>query len=145
MQYEAIPRKIFCEEYLEGLNSTCPQYNVFCFHGQPQWICRLRSPHTSEERGRFYDTHWKTESFYYGYPLDPEIAPRPAVLDEVLELSKKLSQGLRHVRVDLYEMPDGRILFSELTLSSWSGLQPFVPEQYDEEFGKLILGPESVP
>lgn len=142
MQYSAIPRKIFCEEYLEGLNSICPQYNVFCFHGQPQWICRLRSPHLPEERGRFYDTSWKTEEFYFGYPLDPEIVPRPSVLNEVLELSRKLSQGLRHVRVDLYEMPDGRILFSELTFSSWAGLQPFVPEQYDEEFGKLILMPE---
>ena len=142
MQYDAIPRKIFCEEYLEGLNSTCPQYNVFCFYGQPQWICRLRSPHLPEERGRFYDTDWKTEEFYFGYPLDPEIVPRPAVLDEVLELSRKLSQGLRHVRVDLYEMPDGKILFSELTFSSWAGLQPFVPSGYDEEFGKLIRMPQ---
>lgn len=142
MQYSAIPRKIICEEYLEGLNSICPQYDVFCFHGEPKWIWRLRSPHTSEERGRFYDTHWKTEDFYFGYPLDPEIVSRPSALDEVLELSRKLSQGLRHVRVDLYEMPDGRILFSELTFSSWAGLMPFVPEQYDEEFGKLILMPE---
>lgn len=141
MQYSAIPRKIFCEEYLEGLSSACPQYNVFCFHGQPQWICRLRSPHLPEERGRFYDTHWKTENFYFGYPLDPEIVPCPSALDEVLDLSRKLSQGLRHVRVDLYEMPDGRILFSELTFSSWAGLQPFVPEQYDKDFGKLILKP----
>ena len=145
MQYEAIPRKIFCEEYLEGLNSTCPQYNVFCFHGQPQWICRLRSPHTSEERGRFYDTHWKTEEFYFGYPLDSEIVPRPDNLDEVLDISRKLSQGLRHMRVDIYELPDGSLRFSELTLTSWAGLYTFVPERYDEEFGKLILGPESVP
>lgn len=142
MQYNDIPKRIFCEEYLEGLNSTCPQYNVFCFHGQPQWICRLRSPHLPEERGRFYDTRWKTEEFYFGYPLDPEIVPRPAVLDEVLDLSKKLSQGFHHVRVDLYEMPDGRILFSELTFSSWAGLQPFVPGKYDEDFGRLILTPE---
>lgn len=139
MQYSDIPRKIFCEEYLEGLNSTCPQYDVFCFHGQPQWIWRLRSPHSPEERGRFYDAHWKAENFVWGYPLDPEIVPRPAALDEVLDLSRKLSQGFRHVRVDLYEMPDGSIHFSELTFSPWAGLEPFVPGQYDEDFGKLIL------
>ena len=139
MQYDAISRKIICEEYLEGLSADCPQYNVCCFHGQPQWIWRLRSPHSSQERGRFYDTQWRTKDFYCGYPLDPEIVPRPAALDEVLDLSRKLSQGFRHVRVDLYEMPDGRILFSEMTFSTWAGFAPFVPDHYDEEFGKLIL------
>lgn len=144
MQYSDISRKIFCEEYLNGLSTTCPQYDVYCFYGQPQWI-RRRSPAPSlpETLGRLYDTNWNVADFCVsGLPLDPEIVPRPAALDEVLELGRKLSQGFRHVRVDLYELPDGSIRFSELTFSSTAGLKPFVPDRYDEEFGRLISMPE---
>lgn len=142
MQYEAIHRKIFCEEYLEGLDSTCPQYQAYCFHGEPNWIRRAHSPHSLDECGRLYDIRWKAVDFCVpGLPLDPEIVPRPAALDEVLDLSKKLSQGLRHARVDFYELPDGSLRFSELTFCASSGLKSFVPEKHDEEFGRLILEP----
>ena len=138
-QYENISRKIICEEYIDGMNSVNPQYNVFCFGGYAKWICRLRSPHTLEERGRFYNTHWETEDFWFGYPLDNEIVQPPNNLDEIIDVAERLSKGIRHVRVDLYGLSDGSLKFSELTFTSWSGLKRFVPEYYDDLFGDLIL------
>ena len=138
-QYECIIRKIICEEFISGMNSVNPQYNVFCFGGQAKWICRVRSPHTSEGRCRFYNTKWETEDFSLGYPLDTEIVKRPDNLDEIISIAEKLSAGFRHVRVDLYGLSDGSIKFSELTFTPWSGLKRFIPDYYDDIFGNLIL------
>ena len=78
------------------------------------------------------------QPFSYGYPKDPVLAPKPGKLDKMLELSRVLCQDFEHVRVDWYNMPDGRVLFGEMTFSTWSGLMHFVPEEYDGVFGKLI-------
>ena len=78
------------------------------------------------------------QPFSFGYPKDPILAPRPVKLNEMLEFSRILSQDFNHVRVDWYNMPDGRLLFGEMTFSSWSGLSHFEPEEYDNYFGNLI-------
>ena len=80
------------------------------------------------------------QPFSYGYPKDEIVAPRPEKLDEMLELSRKLCKQFNHVRVDWYNMPDGRVLFGEMTFTTWAGLRKFCPEEYDMEFGKLIKG-----
>ena len=70
--------------------------------------------------------------------MDIYPAPKPEKLEEMLELTKILCRDFRHVRVDWYIMPDGRILFGEMTFQTWSGLDTFIPEKYDEYFGSLI-------
>lgn len=112
-------------------------------YGVPRWIWRLRSQHTSEEKGRFYDVEWNAYNYANGYPFDREVVPKPKTLEEVLRLSEVLSKDMRHVRVDLYELPDGRLMFSELTFTHWGGLVPFVPATLDEVFGNLITGEET--
>ena len=80
------------------------------------------------------------QPFSYGYPKDEEEAPRPEKLDEILDLSRTLCKQFKHVRVDWYNMPDGRVLFGEMTFATWAGLAKFIPEEYDMIFGKLIDG-----
>ena len=46
-----------------------------------------------------------------------------------------------HVRVDLYNI-GGKIYFGELTFYHWSGLTPFVPEEWDYKFGEELMLPE---
>lgn len=43
-----------------------------------------------------------------------------------------------NVRVDWYIMPDGRILFREMTFQTWGGMMRFTPEKYDKILGDLI-------
>lgn len=138
-QYKDIVPKVVCEEYLEGVAETVYDYNIYCFHGEPKYIWCIKGSHRAECQASFYDTNWNIQPFSFGYPKDPIIAPRPEKLDEMLELSKILCQDFQHIRVDWYNLPDGRVLFGEMTLTSWSGLQRFVPDEYDEFFGKLIL------
>lgn len=130
--------KIIAEEYLEGVADTIYDYNIFCFYGKPRYIWCIKGSHKPECRASFYDTDWNKLPFEYGYPIDPVIAPRPNELNEMLRISEILSEDFRHVRVDLYDLPDGRIRFGEMSFSSWDGKQHFRPEHWDTVFGAEI-------
>ena len=130
--------KIICEEYLEGLADYIYDYNIYCFHGEPMYIWCIKGSHKPECQASFYNKKWEMQEFSYGYPKDPVLAPKPAGLEEMLELSRILCRDFEHIRVDWYNLPDGRVLFGEMTFSTWSGLMHFIPEEYDEIFGKLI-------
>lgn len=45
---------------------------------------------------------------------------------------------IKHIRVDLYNLPNGRVLFGELTTTTWSGLKAFVPDKYDMILEALV-------
>ena len=57
------------------------------------------------------------------------------------QLVGKLSLGLPHARVDFYDLGN-KILFGEITLFHFSGLVPFEPEEWDEQFGQWMSLPE---
>lgn len=137
-QYKNIIPKIICEEYLEGVADNIYDYNVYCFHGEPEYIWCIKGSHKPDCQASFYDKEWKMQPFSYGYPKDNVLAPRPEKLEEMLALSRILCKEFPHVRVDWYILPDGRVLFGEMTFSSWAGFKHFVPEKYDLFFGNMI-------
>lgn len=138
LQYKNIKPKIICEEYLDGLAENIYDYQFFCFHGEPKFIWCIKGSHRFGCRASFYNLNWEMQPFSFGYPKDDEIVPRPSKLNEMLELSRKLSKGYDHVRVDLYEMPDGRVLFGEMTFQTWAGLRNFYPPMYDRLMGDYL-------
>lgn len=138
IHYRDIVPKIICEEYLEGVAENVYDYNIFCFHGEPEYVWCIKGSHSPTCRASFYNKDWKMMPFSVGYPKDNVLAPRPANLDEMLALSRILSKDFKHVRVDWYNLPDGRVLFGEMTFSMWTGLGRFEPEEYDAIFGEMI-------
>ena len=138
LQYRGIQPKIICEEYLDELAETVYDYQFFCFHGEPKYIWCISRSHRAGCRATFYDLDWNMQPFSFGYPKDDIVAPKPSKLAEMIELSRKLSKGFEHVRVDLYEMPDGRVLFGEMTFQTWGGFRRFYPSEYDYVMGKLF-------
>lgn len=137
-QYKDIIPKIICEEYLEGVADNVYDYNIYCFHGEPVYIWCIKESHKPNCRASFYNKEWEMQPFSYGYPKDNVLAPKPEKLEEMLELSRILCKDFRHVRVDWYNLPDGRVLFGEMTFSTWAGFRRFEPEEYDTIWGKLI-------
>lgn len=138
MHYGDIKPCIIAEEYLEGMAETLYDYNIYCFHGEPKYIWCIKGSHRPECTATFYDTDWNMQPFSYGYPLDIYPAPRPEKLEEMLELTKILCKDFEHVRVDWFMMPDGRLLFGEMTFQTWGGMMRFTPEKYDKILGDLI-------
>ena len=54
----------------------------------------------------------------------------------MVEITKKLSYGFSHVRVDLYEI-NGKVYFGEMTFTNASGLEKIEPYEADVELGNL--------
>lgn len=138
LQYRDIVPMIMCEEYLDGVAESVYDYNIYCFHGQPEYIWCIKGSHRPECKATFYNRNWEMMPFSYGYPKDNELAPRPNNLEQMLEISRILSKDFKHVRVDLYNLPNGDIFFGEMTFTTWGGLKRFVPDEWDTVFGKLI-------
>ena len=65
---------------------------------------------------------------------------KPNNYEEMLYISRKLSEGIPHVRVDLYNV-NGRIYFGEMTFFHGSGLEEFTPEEWDERIGSWLKLP----
>lgn len=138
MHYKDIKPRIIAEEYLDGLAESVYDYNIYCFHGEPKYIWCIKGSHRPRCTASFYDLDWNKQPFSYGYPPDIYPAPKPHNLDEMLELTRILCKDFDHVRVDWFDMPDGRILFGEMTFQTWAGLNHFIPEKYDLIFGEMI-------
>ena len=67
----------------------------------------------------FYDTEWNLLDLLIKFPKGHErVFVKPNNYEEMLYISRKLSEGIPHVRVDLYNV-NGRIYFGEMTFFSW--------------------------
>ena len=128
MHYEKIKPKIICEEHLENANGDLYDYKVFCFHGEPKYIMFLAERNTNGLKMAFYDTEWKKQPFVYSYPMYEKEVPKPENLEEMLEMSRILSKGFSQVRVDWYSVKK-RLIFGEMTFTSYSGLCKWIPEE----------------
>lgn len=142
-QYKNIKRRIIAEEYLtDGINSDLFGYKIYCFNGKPE-IVSIQSNDGAHMTGvSFLDKEWNLLPFYRTdhLPLD-EIPEKPDNLNELLEISEKLSEEFLFVRVDLYDV-NGKIYFSELTIEPCAGYNPFVPEEWDLKLGKMLKLPQ---
>lgn len=136
--YKDIKAQVFAEEYLDAGKDGLTDYKFFCFNGEPKFINVSRFEHTDEEEISFYSLDWKPTPFQRSdhklLSIDP---PRPAHLDEMISISRKLSEGIPFLRVDLYEFKD-RILFGELTLFPTAGMAKYGPEGWSETLGSWI-------
>lgn len=140
MQYKDIDPKIICEEYLEGVAENLYDYDVYCFHGEPKYIWCINGSHRENCKAAFYDLGWNKQPFSYGYPYDEEMAPKPEFLNKMIELSRMLAKDFEHARIDWYQFPASKngLLFSEITFSTWGGLNHFRPAEYDLILGEMI-------
>ena len=141
--YKHVPRRIIAEQYMEDeSHHELKDYKVFCFGGEPK-IIEVDYNRFEGHLRNLYTTDWLRIKATIGYPTDlnREI-DRPKVLDELLNLSRKLSAGIPHVRTDFYVV-DKKIFFGELTFFHGSGLEKIEPESLNRQMGDWIVLPES--
>lgn len=133
--YKAVRPRIICEKYMGSLKD----YKWFCFDGVPQlmFIASDRDREDAETKFDFYDTDFTHLPFTNGHPNSASDLPRPEGWDRMKEIAALLSKGLKHVRVDLYEL-DGKIYFGEYTFYHWAGFKPFSPEIWDRKIGDML-------
>lgn len=138
--YKNIKPRIICEEYLsDGENDFLPVYKFFCFNGEPKFIQQIQNDKQENETVDYFDVEWNRVNMMQRFPNSEIPLEKPALLNEMLEIAKKLSQNVPFLRVDLYVI-NNRIYFSEHTFYSDAGYSIFEPESenWDEKLGDMI-------
>ena len=142
--YKAINPRIIVEAYMEDESGyELKDYKIFCFDGKPKFlfVATDRGIKGEETKFDFFDLEWNLLPFINGHPNSTKPIKKPENFDKMVELSAQLSKNMPHVRVDLYNI-SSKIYFGELTFFHWSGMTPFIPEEWDYTFGKMICLPK---
>lgn len=138
--YKDVPPRIIAEKYMEDESGyELKDYKFFCFNGDVKmlFVASDRGFQTEETKFDFFDLNWNHLPFTNGHPNSTRSIKKPSHFEEMIEMAKRLSEGIPHVRVDLYNI-NGHIYFGEMTFFHWSGLTPFIPEEWDYKVGKWL-------
>lgn len=138
--YKDIKPRIICEKLLEDDNQKdgLTDYKFYCFHGEPKY-CQVIKDRSAGGTIDFFDTDWNHMEFtgLQNLPNSQTPIPRPEKLEEMLDISKKLSEPFPFVRVDLYYV-NKKIYFGELTFFPKSGFGSFYPPKWNKKIGDLL-------
>ena len=139
VHYKTIPKKIICEEYLEGKGNALPvDFKIYCFNGKPKYIGNFieRDIETDEILRGYFDLNWKPSSVFNG-EMKTELFEKPSCFEKMLEYAEILAKPFPFVRVDFYEV-DGKIYFGELTFTPTGCLASYYTEEAQLELGELL-------
>ena len=137
--YRNIKPQIICEPYMEDFeDEELRDYKFFCFDGKVKFL------YVATDRFKdggvkftFFDENYNFLPIIHAHRYADPLPEKPDKFDEMKKIAEKLSEGIRQVRVDLYEC-NGRIYFSEYTFYNNSGFTPFEPEEWDYKFGEYL-------
>lgn len=142
--YKYVKPRIIAEEFMvDESGYELKDYKFFCFNGDVKalYIATDRGKEGSETRFDFFDENFNHLPFTNAHS-NAVVTPKcPQRFDEMKSAAERLSQGMPHVRVDLYNV-NGRIYFGEYTFFHMGGNTPFKPEKWDYYFGEWIELPK---
>ena len=134
--YKGIERKILIEELLLDEHDELPKdYKIYCFNGEPKFI-HVDVDRFINHKRAIFSLDWEKLPFTIRHENYDGDLPRPKNLNEMINIAKKLSDGLPFVRVDLFNT--GKIYFGELTIFPGSCIEQFRTKRYDEVVGKML-------
>lgn len=138
--YKDIKPKIICEPYVEDFeDAELRDYKFFCFDGKVKflYVATDRFKPGEEVKFTFFDENYNFLPIIHGHPNADPLPEKPSGFDEMKEIAEKLSEGIKHVRVDLYEA-NGKVFFSEFTFYNNSAFLAFEPDEWDYKFGEYL-------
>lgn len=141
--YNDIKPRIVIEKYMvDESGYELKDYKFFCFDGSAK-VMFMATDRSGEEETKFdfFDMDFNHLDLRNGHPNSVKKLEKPERFEEMAALAEKISEGLPHARVDLYNI-NGKLYFGEVTFFHWSGLKPFEPEKWDKIFGDWFMLPE---
>lgn len=136
--YKNVKPRIIAEKYMvDESGIELKDYKFLCFNGKAKFIeyhaGRFSGNHTQD----FYDLDWNKTTMSQENSMSDFTVEKPMMFDKMLELTNILAEGIRHVRIDWYNI-NGKIYFGEITFFDSSGLTPFDKEEDNLYLGSLI-------
>ncbi len=139
--YKDVEPRILAEEYMVDESGTeLKDYKFFCFNGIPKMFF-VATDRAIDTRFDFFDVDFNHLPFTQGHPWADKEIKKPDNFDEMLRIAAKLSEGIPHVRIDLYNIR-GKIYFGEMTFFHYSGTMPIHPEEWDYKIGEWLNLPK---
>lgn len=144
--YLNVPRKIIAEKYIaeQIINNSetkadLPDYKFFCFNGKVKFF-KIDFGRFVEHHANYYLPNGDLLPFgEVSCKPDPNhVVNMPNNLSEMIHLSETLSANYKFLRVDLYNV-NGKIYFGEFTLYPAAGMGAFIPEEWDEKLGSMLV------
>ena len=129
------------EDYKKGL----VDYKFYCFDGKAKalFVAADRHIEGKECTFDFYDINWEHLDMHQRQQNAINGIEKPETFDKMVAIAEKLSQGMPHVRVDLYEV-NGQNYFGEMTFFAGGGWVPLEPRKWEKVFGEWITLPEKI-
>ncbi len=120
--YKNVKRRILIEKYMETNTGELEDYKFYCFDGKVDYVMYCFNRNKNNTKFYYYDKDWNLiRNFSYDGMKAEKNIEKPQNLDKMYEIAKKLSKGMKFVRVDLYNI-NGKIYFGELTFFPSAGL-----------------------
>lgn len=143
--YYNIPHRIIAEQYMQdGSSSELVDWKFMCFNGEPKLLFYASDRYKKGEKLKFdwFDiqlNHLPLKSKGYDN-VNPNIEMFPEY-DEMLTIARKISQGLPHVRVDLY-LINKKVYFGEMTFFHDGGAVALEPWEWERKIGDMMVLPQ---
>jgi O-antigen/teichoic acid export membrane protein len=138
--YKGVVPKVIAEPLLDDGNPDgLTDYKFFCFNGEPRflYVSRGLDDHRTAHIS-FVWPDWTPAPFRRSdYEPFEELPPAPSGLGLMMELSRRLAEGIRFVRVDFYQVGD-KVLFSEMTFYPCCGFLPLGSYEEDCQMGDML-------
>lgn len=143
--YKNVKPRIICEKYMvDPSGEELKDYKFLCFNGEPR-ILFVASNRSIDVRFDFYDMELNRLPFTTGeHNFSKDSITRIESFDEMIHIANKLSKGIIHIRIDLYNI-QSRVYFGEFTFHHNGGVVPFHPNEWDKKLGDLINLPTDDP
>lgn len=137
--YKNVKPRIIAEQYINSLKAkNLVEYKIFCFNGIAKMVLVCKGEaHSNNRTNDYCDLNLKRLPFTCFYPNSIGDIECPAKMSKLISLAEKLSDGIPHVRVDMY-ITDEEIYFGEMTFYHNAGLQLFEPGLWDEKIGEWL-------
>lgn len=139
--YKGVKPQIIAEKYM---GDNLKDYKLQCFEGKVDHVLVCVGRYSQfGVRYYYFDTDWNDLHYSKdnGYM---DVVEKPKCLKEMIFVAEKLSEGMKNVRVDLYEV-EGKVYFGELTLYTQAGFDIDITEEADIRLGeKLLCLPEEI-
>lgn len=135
--YRGLEPKVIVEPLIFG-GTNVEDFKIFCWRGEPRLIQVDIDRYINHTR-KFFDVNWNEQDYSIIYPRSTADFPRPASLEKMLDVARKLSAPFSMVRIDLYS--DGeQVLVGEVTNCSENAGGYFVPRSAEVQASKLMFG-----
>ena len=139
-QYERVRPAVVIEELMEDNNGKVPaDYKFHCFGkgGKEKIIVQLISDRFEDKAMSFLTEDWEILDLKFNdYPNHKDF---PKNLDEMLKITRALSQDHDYCRIDLYSFKE-KVLFGEITFIPGNSTEQFKPYKMDRVFGDWMAG-----